>query len=35
MSVSDNKDFIWSTNRNYLYDTYNNSLLYIEHSLSD
>lgn len=33
ISVSDNKDFIWSENRNYLYDTYDNKLLYIEHSL--
>ena len=33
ISVSANKDFIWSENRNYLYDTYDNSILYIEQSL--
>ena len=32
-SVSANKDFIWSENRNYLFDTHDNKLLYIEQSL--
>ena len=33
ISVSVNKDFIWSENRNYLFDKHDNKLLYIEQSL--